>query len=64
MKLDIDKIKLCARGQEGRALLEENISLNKELEVMFGPTFLLDNQEVFGLQGVPTKEDFKKIIKR
>ena len=64
MKLDIDKIKLCARGQEGRTLLEENISLNKELEVMFGPTFLLDNQEVFGLQGVPTKEDFKKIIKR
>ena len=58
------KIKSCARGEEGKALLKENISLNKELQVMFGPAYLLDNQEIFGTQGVPPKEDFRKILKR
>jgi hypothetical protein len=64
VKLDTEKIKICAQGEEGRTLLKENISLNKELQVMFGPTFLLDNQEIFSLQGVPTKEEFKNLIKR
>jgi len=61
---DINKIKTCAQGEEGKALLKENISLNKELQVMFGPAYLLDNQEIFGTQGVPPKEDFRKILKR
>jgi len=63
-KFDSLKIKDCARGQEGAGLLRDNISLNKEIKVLFGPTYLLDNQLVFGTQGVPTKEEFKKIIKR
>jgi hypothetical protein len=62
--LDINKIKICARAEEGKVLLRENIILNKELQVMFGPVYFLDNQEIFGLQGVPTKEEFKKILKR
>ena len=61
---DIDKIRICSRGEEGIGLLKENISLNKELQIMFGPTYLLDNQEVFGSQGVPSKEDLKKILKK
>lgn len=63
-KIDADKIRICAQGQEGRALLRENISLNKELQIMFGPTYLLDNQEIFGSNGVPTKEELRNIIKR
>jgi len=62
--LDTNKIKICSRGQEGQLLLEENINLNKELQIMFGPTYLLDNQEIFGLEGIVTKEEFRKIIKR
>ena len=61
---DIDKIRICSRGEEGIGLLKENISLNQELQIMFGPTYLLDNQEVFGSQGVPSKEDLKKILKK
>jgi len=62
--LERDKIKTCAQGEEGKALLREDTSLNKELGIMFGPAFLLDNQEIFAVQTPPTKEEFKKIIKR
>lgn len=59
--LDTNKIKNCTQCEEGKMLLRENISLNKELAVMFGPTYLLDNQEVFSSRGVPAKEEFKKL---
>ena len=62
--LEADKIRVCARGKEGSMLLRENISLNKELQVMFGPAYLIDNQEIFVTSGTPKKEDFDKIFKR
>jgi hypothetical protein len=31
---------------------------------MFGPTYLLDNQEVFATKGVSAKDELRKIIKR
>jgi 5'-nucleotidase len=58
------KIKACARSQEARDILRENIKLDKELYVMFGPAYLVDNQEIFSTQGVPKKEEFKKIFNR
>ncbi|MDD3987735.1 MAG: hypothetical protein WC293_00115 [Candidatus Omnitrophota bacterium] len=61
---DTEKIRECARGPQGVSLLKENIQLNRELKIMFGPVYLLDNREIFGSKGVPKKEDFKKIIKR
>jgi len=61
---DTGKIKACAQSQEGEKLLKENISLNNELGVMLGPTYLLDNQEIFSSQGVPAVEELKKLIKR
>jgi len=63
-KYDTARIKICARSQEGAALLRGNISLNKELKIMFGPTYLLDNQEIFTTQGAPSKKELKKVIKR
>jgi len=61
---DALKIKSCARGPEGAKLLKENINLNKEIQVLFGPVYLLDNHEIFSSQGVPSKEDLKRIIKK
>ncbi|MFA5118498.1 MAG: hypothetical protein WC695_06555 [Candidatus Omnitrophota bacterium] len=61
---DIKKIKTCAQGQEGADLLEANIGLALELKVLRGPTYLMDNQEIFGTNGIPSKEEFKKIFKR
>ena len=61
---DLNKIKSCARGAQGPDLLKENIRLNDELKIMFGPAYLLDNREIFSSRGVPKKEELKKIIKR
>ncbi|MEK6727486.1 MAG: hypothetical protein AABY28_02275 [Candidatus Omnitrophota bacterium] len=58
------KIKTCARSQEAAGLLNKNTGLNKELQVMFGPTYLLDNQEAFSSKGATAKEELRKIIKR
>jgi len=63
-KLDTDKIKACARCEEGKKLLRENTSLNKELQVMYGPTYLLNNQETFTFSRLPSKELLKKIINK
>jgi hypothetical protein len=62
--LESDKIKICAKGKEGESLLRENNRLTKELGIMFGPTYLLDNQEIFGIQGAPKKEELRKIINK
>lgn len=61
---DSSKIKTCATSLEGAALLRENIKINKELKVVFGPIYLLDNRQIFGIQGVPTKSDLKRIFKK
>ena len=62
--LDSNKIKSCARGAEGRALLKENCRLSQELKIMFGPTYLLDNQEVFSSRGPFSKEELKKKLRK
>jgi hypothetical protein len=58
------KIKSCARNQEGKDLLRENISLNKQLQISTGPSYLLDNYEVFSSRSVPSKEELRKVIKQ
>jgi len=60
----LQSIRMCAKGDEARKLLRDNIGLNKELGVMFGPTFLIENQEIFATQGSPTKEQLSKILRR
>ncbi len=63
-KFDVSRVNNCSRSQEGTSLLKENIELNKELGIMFGPTYLLENKEIFATQGLPSKEELRKIIKR
>jgi hypothetical protein len=60
----IPNVKTCARGAEGIQLLRENTSLNKQLQISTGPSYLLDNQEIFASRRVPDKEELRKILKR
>ncbi|MFH0855316.1 MAG: hypothetical protein V1869_02185 [Candidatus Omnitrophota bacterium] len=62
--MDLNKIKSCARTEEGRGLLKKNCGLNQEVGVMFGPTYLLDNIQIFSSKGAPSKEELKKIIRK
>jgi protein-disulfide isomerase len=59
-----ETVKTCARGPQGKTLLGQNIALNKELQIMYGPTYLLNNQEIFSSRGVPTEEELKKMWKK
>jgi len=61
---EAQKIRTCAKGLEGALLLKENIALNKEVEVSFGLSYLLDNYQIFSSHGVPNKEELSKIIKK
>ncbi|MDD5561089.1 MAG: hypothetical protein PHT50_03035 [Candidatus Omnitrophica bacterium] len=61
---DALKIKACARGAEGKSLLKENIALNKEVQVTFGLSYLLDNNQIFSSRGAPNREELKEIIKK
>ncbi len=62
--LDAQSVKTCARGPEGMVLFNENTSLNKQLQISSGPSYLLDNREIFSSQGVPSKEELRKILKK
>ncbi|MDD5594857.1 MAG: metallophosphatase [Candidatus Omnitrophica bacterium] len=58
------KIRTCAKSQEAKELLKENIRTNKEVQVMLGPTYLVNNQEIFGTQGAVTEKELRKILKK
>ncbi len=60
--MDLNEIKMCARGSEGALLLKKNIELNKEIKAMFGPVYLIDNQEIFATKAAPSKEELRKIV--
>ena len=62
--LDAQTVKTCARGSEGITLLRENTSLIKQLQIASGPSYLLDNQEIFSSRAVPSKDEFRKILKK
>jgi len=62
--VDTDKIKSCARGSEGALLLNENIALNKEVEVSFSLSYLLDNYQMFSSRGTPDRKELREIIKK
>lgn len=64
VKMNTDKIKSCARGKEGAALLKEQSRFNKEYKILLGPAYLMDNVEIFSTKGAVTKEELKKVLKR
>ncbi len=62
--VELSAVKTCSQSSQGLDLLKENIFLNRELGINAGPTYLLDNQEIFGSVKVPKKEEFRKLIAR
>ena len=60
---EVIRVKNCARSQEGADLLKANLELVKRLEIASGPSYLMENQEIFASRGVPQKE-LKAIFKK
>jgi hypothetical protein len=62
--IDCQKIKACAQGEEGGKLLRENTGLNKEIGAAAATAYLVDNQHIFSVKGVPSRAELKKALKR
>lgn len=62
--IDAAKIKTCAQGAQGRKLLSDNIGINKEIQVLYGPVYMLNNKEVFSSKGPLSKEELERVIKK
>jgi hypothetical protein len=62
--IDVAQIKSCAGSSQADAFLKKQIELTRELEVAVGPTFIIDNKEVFGIAGVPAIEELERIMLR
>ncbi len=62
--IDSRKIKSCALSDEGAALLKERIRMTEELEIASGPTFVVDNVEIFGIVNVPSLKEFEETVMR
>ena len=58
------KVSACAVSDEAKGLLRENIALTKELQVIYSPTYLLENRDIFFVNVVPQEEEIKKIINK
>jgi hypothetical protein len=46
--IGVAKTKVCASGEEGKQMLQEDAALSDELNVLASPTYLLNNQIVIG----------------
>ncbi len=57
-----EKIATCARGNEGREFYLRKIRLAEELKIAYGPLFLLDNVEIFGVSPDSTLNDILKVL--
>jgi hypothetical protein len=65
LELGIDSaaLKECAKTEETNNLFKENIKPVQEMQIYYGPLFLLDNKEIFGATEKTTLEELEKIIK-
>ena len=61
-KLDVNKIKQCAKSDEATKLLEKRTKLSEELRITYGPLFLLENIEVFGASPQTTAADIIRVM--
>jgi len=57
---DVAGMRDCASHGEGDNLLARKIRLTKELEVTRGPVLLFNNQEIYGMEDVPSLEEFER----
>ena len=59
---DSAKIKACVFSKKGEDAMRKHTQLTQELKVASGPTFILDNKEIFGMANPPTLEELEKIV--
>ncbi|MBI5872671.1 MAG: hypothetical protein HZB36_00810 [Candidatus Omnitrophica bacterium] len=59
LKIDRSKIKNCAVSQKAMA---KYTKLTQELKIASGPTFIIDNKEIFSIINIPSLEEFESFV--
>ncbi len=57
-----EKVVQCARTDQGKKLYAKRIQLSQELQIQYGPLFVLDNVEIFGVTPQSTLQDIMSAI--
>lgn len=60
--IDTLQLKACVSSEGGRADFQARIALPEELQIINGPTFIIDNREIFAIVNVPALEEFEKTV--
>ncbi len=60
--IDTMQVKECVFLEAGQAAFDEHIAVSNELEVLSGPTFIIENKEIFGIVNVPSLQEFEKTV--
>ncbi len=55
-------IKDCALSGRGKNAMKSHTQLTQELKIASGPTFIIDNTEIFGIIEVPPMDEFEKVV--
>jgi hypothetical protein len=61
-KIDIARIKSCVFSSQGVKALEARTELTQELKIASGPTFIIDNTEIFSMVNLPTEQEFERTV--
>jgi hypothetical protein len=61
-EIDTFKVKEHLSSESGQAAMDERVRLTNELEILTGPTFVVNNTEIFGIVNVPALEEFEEAV--
>lgn len=61
-KMSVSKIKSCVFSEQGAEALGARTKLTQELKVASGPTFIMDNTEIFGFVNLPDAQEFERFV--
>lgn len=61
-KIDSMQIKECVVSEYGRAAFDEHIALSEEFQIINGPTFIVENKEIFSIVNVPSLKEFEETV--
>ncbi|HAJ56690.1 MAG TPA: hypothetical protein DCL35_02845 [Candidatus Omnitrophica bacterium] len=61
-KINAAKIKSCVVSPQGQKSMTGHTRLTEELRIASGPTFVIDNSEIFSVINVPSLEEFERVV--
>ncbi|MFH1691390.1 MAG: hypothetical protein ABIC68_02285 [Candidatus Omnitrophota bacterium] len=61
-KIDSMQVKECVASEYGRVAFDEHIALSEEFQIVNGPTFIVENNEIFSIVNMPSLKEFEQTV--